>query len=168
MSGLWLSRGKKAVFFQALSYKNCYSCSLSKWAHFRMSCWEMKAIAWCLGITKDLLESATSHSVGNKPKWKGKQLAQMCQLQQCWLVGWLILKAHFYFWNQKLQKQTTNNKNSSCDSPWMRSPWGKHRATWNNRDSGPVVCPAGFPSGTWQPSCPNPASLPFQPQGSVS
>lgn len=127
MSGLWLSRKKKAVFFQALSYKNCSSCSLSKWTHFRMSCWEMKAIAWCLGITKDLLESATSHSVGNKPKWKGKQLAQTCQLQQCWLVGWLILKAHFYFWNQKLQKQTTNNKNSSCDSPWVRSPWGKHR-----------------------------------------
>ena len=183
MSGLWLSRKKKAVFFQVLSSKNCYSRSLSKWAHFRMSCWEMKAVAWCLGITKDLLESATTHSVGNKPKWKGKQLAQKCQLQQCWLVGWLILKAHFYFWNQKLQKQTTNNKNSSCDRPWMRSPrqdyieghshlglsssWGQggYRATWNDRDFCPIVCPAGFPTGMWQSSCPNPASLPFQPLG---
>jgi hypothetical protein len=33
-----------------------------------MSHWEVKAIALFLGITKDLLESATSHSVGNKSK----------------------------------------------------------------------------------------------------
>lgn len=64
-----------------LPYKSCYCRSLSKWAHFSMPRWEMKAIAWCLGITKDLLESATSYAVGNKSKWKGKQLAQMCQLQ---------------------------------------------------------------------------------------
>lgn len=90
-------RGKKAVFLQALSCKNCYSCSSHKWAHFSMSRWEMKAIALCLGITKDLVESATSHSVGNESKWKGRQLAQVCQLQRCWLADWLILKAHFYF-----------------------------------------------------------------------
>lgn len=94
---------KKSSFFQALSYKNCYSSSLCKWAHFSMPCWEMKAIALFLGITKDILESATSHAVGNKSKWKGKQLAQMCQPQQCWLVGW--------FWKLNFISRIKNCKN---------------------------------------------------------